>query len=141
MPPSSLTFLQTRVDSPLCSPTIAGTPSVIIPMILFRCSFMSSTVEQIEANKSIPLGWSLRLWKSSRFLLTRSFHCPLLSKKSVTERCQMQLCFCRRLTKKRQTQMKCLKSSMPQCHKPGKNWQTLAFSKNKFFPPFSLHSL
>ena len=64
-PPSSLTLLQISTDNPLHSPAMEGTASVIIPLTLRHGSLMSSTAEQTQANKSVPLVWPVGLLMSN----------------------------------------------------------------------------
>ena len=84
-----LTLLQINVDNPFC-------PSVIIPLTLLYSSFISSTAALAETNKSVPLVWPLRLWRSSSSSVT-FMSTPL--KKSVAMQCLIHLCLHCRLRK------------------------------------------
>ena len=68
--PSSLTLLLVNVANPLRLPVIDGAPSVIIPDIVFHEIFMSFTVVVTAENKSIPLVWLLRHWRSRTYSVT-----------------------------------------------------------------------
>ena len=146
LPPSLPNLLQIDMDKPLCSPTMAVASSVIIPITFLHGSFISLIAAQTERNQSVALVWHLRVWMSTSssvmFMSTplKSInscavsHAYVLSSQANEKNNQKSL-HCPPGVSEYVTI--CPLFSVPQCHKPGKQWQILASSQGKCSPQFS----